>query len=127
MTLPKLIIGAAREFPIKEKFTLLAEVDLDISTDGKRNVLIKGDPFSIDPHFGAELSYLKMIFFRFGFGNFQKVPNVDGKDEFTFQPTLGIGVQIDRLSVDYAYTDIGNQSVALYSHIFSLKYSIDKK
>jgi hypothetical protein len=127
LTLPKLIIGAAREFPIKEKFSVLAEIDFDISTDGKRNVLIKGDPFSIDPHLGAELSYEKMIFFRFGFGNFQKVPDFEGKDEFTFQPNLGIGVHIDRLSVDYAYTDIGDQSIALYSHIFSLKYSIDKK
>lgn len=127
LTLPKLIVGVAREFSIKEKFSVLAEMDLDISTDGKRNVLLKGDPFSIDPHLGAELAYQKMIFFRFGFGNFQKVPNVDNKEEFTFQPNLGIGVHIDRLSVDYAYTDIGDQSIALYSHIFSLKYSIDKK
>ena len=74
-----------------------------------------------------KFSYEKMIFFRFGFGNFQKVPDFEGNDEFTFQPNLGIGVHIDRLSVDYAYTDIGDQSIALYSHIFSLKYSIDKK
>lgn len=126
LTLPKIIIGAAREFTIKDKLTAIAEIDFDISTDGKRNVLIKGDPFSIDPHLGIELAYQKMIFFRFGFNNFQEVPDETGKDSFEFQPAMGLGIQIDRLTVDYAYTDIGDLSSALYSHIFSLKYSIDK-
>lgn len=125
LTLPKLIIGAARKFPIKERFSVLAEIDLDITTDGKRNVLIKGDPFSIDPHFGAEFGYNDLVFFRFGFNNFQKIPNVEGKDEFSFQPNLGLGIQIERLSVDYAYSGIGDQSF-LHSHIFSLKLNIDK-
>ncbi|MFH2143598.1 MAG: hypothetical protein ABIJ97_14325 [Bacteroidota bacterium] len=126
VTLPKLLIGVSRIFMISEKFDLLAEIGLDISTDGKRNVLIKGDPLSGDPHAGLELDYMKIAYLRIGTMNFQEVPDLD-KTEFTFQPSIGLGVQLfNRLTIDYAFTDISDQSIALYSHVISLSYSIDK-
>jgi hypothetical protein len=40
---------------------------------------------------------------------------------------IGIGINIkDKLIIDYALTDLGNQSIALYSNIFSLKFNINK-
>jgi hypothetical protein len=51
VTLPKAIFGVARSFRFSEdKFGILAALDLDVTFDVKRNVLIKGDPISIDPH-----------------------------------------------------------------------------
>ncbi|MFB6306910.1 MAG: hypothetical protein ABEH43_07975, partial [Flavobacteriales bacterium] len=44
ITLPRLILGASRTFNFGKKFSLLTEIDLNITTDGKRNVLITGDP-----------------------------------------------------------------------------------
>jgi len=52
----------------------------------------------------------------------------DNTKHYTFQPNIGLGVVImDVLSIDYAFTDIGNQSIALYSNVFSLKYSFNSK
>ena len=50
LTMPRVILGASRDFTLKENINLLVEVNTDITTDGKRNVLLSGNPFSIDPH-----------------------------------------------------------------------------
>ncbi len=127
LTLPKFILGAGRKFTIYNKFSVFPVIDADISTDGKRNVLIKGKPFSIDPHLGVELSYANIVFLRGGIGNIQKETNINDKKVTTVQPNIGIGVNIKNLIfIDYALTDIGNSSIALYSNIFSLKVNLDK-
>ena len=93
LTLPKVILGIGREVKISNKFSALGEIDFDFSTDGKRNVLITGDPVSIDPHMGVEVGYSKMVFLRLGVGNFQKVTDILKNDKITYQPNFGIGIQ----------------------------------
>ncbi|MFA6400044.1 MAG: PorV/PorQ family protein [Salinivirgaceae bacterium] len=124
ITLPRFILGAARTFNFGKKWGALAEINLDLSTDGKRNVLLKGDPFSIDPHLGVEFHYQKLIFLRAGIGNIQQ--EYEGGKHTTLQPNMGIGISYRDFSVDYALTDLGNLSAAGYSHVFSLTYSFDK-
>lgn len=128
VTLPKMIIGAAYIWNISDKFKLLSEVNVDISTDGRRNVLIPGDPFSIEPHLGLEFGFMDVVFFRAGFGNIQKYYNVENNNEYMMQFNLGLGVKIkDSFQIDYALTDIGNQSIAIYSNVFSIKVNFNKK
>lgn len=128
ITLPKLLLGVARNFSFyQNKISLLTEIDFDATFDGKRNVLIKSNPVSIDPHFGIEAGYMNIVFLRMGIGNIQQATDVTGKNVTTIQPNLGIGVKIKKVTIDYALTDIGDQSVALYSNVFSLKLDIDKK
>lgn len=128
ITMPKLLLGVAKDFKISDSFGLLIEADLDLTFDGKRNVAISGDPISIDPHMGLEVDYKDMVFFRAGVKDFQKIPNLDYEDEITFLPTLGLGLRLfDRLGIGYALADVGKQSgVGLYSNIIYLQYSIDK-
>ena len=126
LTMPKLLLGAAFKYDINDKFGVLTEIDGDISFDGKRNTLIKSNFASIDPHWGAEVNYKKIVFLRMGIGNFQKVNDFDNKESMSFQPNIGLGLKIKSLEIDYALTDIGNQSIALYSNVFSLRYSINK-
>ena len=126
VTLPKLLLGTARKFDFTKKISLLAEVNFDATFDGRRNVLIKTKIFSVDPHFGLEASYMNFIFLRAGVGNYQKYTDDTGAIVHTFQPNIGIGVKIKSFTIDYALTDIGDQSVALYSNIFSLKFDIYK-
>jgi len=127
LTMPKFILGASRKFTFFDKFSVLPVIDADISTDGKRNVLIEADPFSIDPHMGLELSYSNIVFLRGGIGNIQKETDITNKKVTTVQPNLGVGVNIkDLVYIDYALTDIGNCSIALYSNIFSLKVNLNK-
>lgn len=126
-TLPRLILGTAYETNITEKIGLLAEVDLNLTTDGKRNVLVSADPVSIDPTIGLEANYKKAIFLRTGVGNIQKTTNFDGTQQYQFQPNLGLGLKIKNFSIDYALTNIGNQSDGLYSNVFSIRLDFDKK
>ncbi|MDQ3190044.1 MAG: PorV/PorQ family protein [Bacteroidota bacterium] len=126
VTLPKLILGAARTYTIKEKFTILAEANFDLTFDRKRNVLIKSNVVSIDPHLGMEFGYGGFVFFRAGMGNIQNVTDLDNNRETSIQPNLGLGVKIKSITIDYALTSIG-ESVALYSNIFSLKFDINRK
>ena len=127
ITLPKLILGAARTYNIRKKFTLLAEADLDFTFDRKRNVLIRSNAVSIDPHMGLELGYGGFVFLRAGFGNIQQVTDLDKNISTSIQPNMGLGVKIKNITIDYALTDIGYQSVALYSNIFSLKFDINRR
>ncbi len=126
VTLPKVILGVAKNIRISKKFNALGEVNFDLSTDGKRNVLITGDPVSIDPHAGVEVGYDNLIFLRLGVGNFQKVTDIYANDKISYQPNFGIGIKFKGVSLDYAMSDIGDQSEALYSNIFSLKFDFNK-
>lgn len=128
LTLPRVILGAGRHFDFGKKFTGLVALDADMTFDGMRNVLIKSDPISLDPHLGLEFGYNNLVFLRGGFGNFQQERNMEGARHWTFQPNLGVGVVIRKMvTIDYALTDIGNASVALYSNVFSLKFNINGK
>lgn len=126
ITAPKLLLGAARKFDFNSKISLLSEVNFDATFDGKRNVLIKTKVISMDPHFGLEASYMNIVFLRAGMGNYQVYTDDVGKKVRTFQPNIGIGVRVKAFTIDYALTDIGDQSVALYSNVFSLKVDINK-
>ena len=127
LTLPKLILGVSKEFHLKNNINFLIELNNDITTDGKRNVLISGNPFSIDPHIGGEFNIKDIIFIRGGIGNVQKTPDLTGKMIYTIQPNLGIGINIKGVDIGYALTDIGDVSVAEYSNIFSLKFNLNPK
>lgn len=127
LTLPKVIMGVSREFPVYKKISGMAEIDLDFTFDGKRHVLIEGDPISIDPHLGIEIKYDQLVFVRFGVGNIQREKDFYNSEFLTFQPNFGIGIQFKGVSIDYALTDIGDNSLALYSNVFSLRYSFNRK
>lgn len=128
ITLPKLMTGAARRFEFwNSRMSLITEIDLDMTFDGKRNVLLRSNAVSIDPHWGFELGYHNLIFVRGGIGNIQQSTDVIGRYITTWQPNIGVGLKLKALSLDYALTDIGDRSVALYSNVFSLKLDINRK
>ncbi len=123
ITLPRLILGASKQFSLTDKINLLAELDIDLTFDGKRNVLIRSKSINVDPHIGIEASYNQLVYLRMGLNNFQQETDFNQSKIWTFQPNLGLGIQYKNFRLDYALTDIGNQSIARYSNIFSLGYS----
>ncbi len=124
LTLPKMILGAEFKTPIKNEFYFSSEINVDLNTDGRRNVLIRTSPVSVDPNLGIEFGYGKFAAIRLGVGNMQWVKNSDLTETISFQPNIGLGVGFKNVKIDYAYTDIGDASVALYSHVFSLKIGL---
>ena len=61
-----------------------------------------------------------MVYLRGGVGNFQNELQFDNTKKLSFQPNLGVGFKYKGIAIDYAITDIGDQSVALYSNVFRL-------
>ncbi|MCB0630412.1 MAG: PorV/PorQ family protein [Saprospiraceae bacterium] len=122
ITRPQLILGGAYRLDFG-KSGLRPELNLVITTDGKRNTLISADPFSIDPAFGLEYDYKGVVFLRGGLSQFQQELDLDGMEQMTMRPSLGVGLLISRLSIDYAFSDIGDQE-SRFSHIISLRLDI---
>ena len=124
ITIPKLQLGASKLIDIKNDYTLLAALDLIIKFE-ENNDIISTNFASINPALGLELGYFDLVFLRLGMGNFQNELQFDNSKEVSFQPNFGIGFKYRSIEMDYAFTDIGNQSVALYSNIFSLKFDLN--
>lgn len=120
ITIPKLQIGIAKLYRFHYDYTLEAELDLNVRFE-QNNDVISTSFASINPALGFEFGYVDMIYLRTGVGNFQNELQIDNSEDLTFQPSFGVGFKYKGIQVDYAFTDIGDQSVALYSNVFSLK------
>ena len=124
ITIPKLQLGVSKEMDIKNSYTLLVALDLILKFE-ENNDIISTNFASINPALGIEFGYLDLVFLRLGMGNFQNELQFDNSKELSFQPNFGIGFKYKSIEMDYAFTDIGNQSIALYSNIFSLKFDLN--
>lgn len=120
ITIPKLQLGIAKSFTLRYDFDFKTELDLNMRFT-QTNDLVSTSAVSFSPAFGFEVGYLKLVYLRGGVGNFQNVEQFDGHKEIGFQPSYGVGFQYRGIHIDYAFTDIGDQSVALYSNVFSVK------
>ncbi|TXE12014.1 PorV/PorQ family protein [Seonamhaeicola algicola] len=120
ITIPKLQIGISKKFNFNYDYTLLAAANLNVRFE-ENNDIISTSFASVNPALGFEFGYIDMVYLRAGMGNFQNELQIDNSEQLTFQPSFGLGFKYNGIQVDYAFTDIGDQSVALYSNIFSLK------
>lgn len=128
MTAPRLILASSYNFNISDNLKLIAEADLDFTFDGKRNTIISGNPVSVDPHIGVEAGIKDVFFVRGGITNFQKAlkdgDTTNQKKVWIYQPSLGAGFKLGTVNIDYAFTNLANQSHPLYTHVFSLKINL---
>ncbi len=125
LTLPRIVFAASKKWDINQNFTFLSELDAAVTTDGRRNVLVVGDPFSIDPSLGLELGFKDIVYVRTGLSNTQRVTDINDKVSYSIQPNIGIGLKFKGIALDYALTDIGDASVALFSNVFSLRFNLN--
>ena len=123
ITMPKAQLGIAKKFEFHYDYTLLAAVNLNMQF-ARTNDVIASDAVSIDPAVGFEFGYTDLVFLRAGLGNFQNVQQLDGSTKVNFQPNIGLGFKYKGIQIDYALTDLGDQSAALYSNIFSVKVDL---
>jgi len=128
LTAPRLVLGVARDFKFSEKLSLLAEANIDITFDGKRNTVLSADPVSADPKLGLELNVNNVFYLRGGINNFQRAlsdgDTVNQKKVWIYQPSAGAGFRIGTVTIDYAFANLANQSNSLFTHVFSLKVDL---
>lgn len=131
LTAPQLIVGGAYNLKINNTLRLLTEANLNLTFDGRRNTILSTKTVSIDPRLGMELSVKNVFFVRGGINNFQRA--LDESDStnthkvWIYQPSIGAGFKISNVQIDYAFTNLANQSNPLYTHVFSLKLDLKKK
>lgn len=131
LTAPRLFLGASYAREISENLTLQGELNLDLTFDGKRNVLLRSTTVNMDPRLGLELGYKKMLYGRVGVYNFQQGlkdgDTTNQKKVWIYQPGLGVGFKLKEVDIDYAFTNLANQSNPLYTHVFSLRFNLKRK
>ena len=132
ITLPRIIGGFAKTWE-KNNWMFLAELDANITLDGKRNTLVKTNLLSIDPYVGGEIGYNisdeNKVYFRTGLNNYQQYTNNNGKKVPSIMPNVGVGITLGKFTIDYALTNlsaVAGSGPSLYSNVFSLKLAIDK-
>lgn len=127
LTLPRLILAGYKKIDLGKKgIYASAELDLDITTDGKRNTILKSNLFSLDPHLGVQFGFKEYVSLRGGISNLQQITSINEKKSYNIQPNIGIGLNFKNFYLDYAFTDVGDASVALYSHVISLRIKLNK-
>jgi hypothetical protein len=131
LTAPQLIFGGSYSFRFDKRVSLLVEADVDATFDGRRNTVVSGNPVSLDPRLGLELSFKDVFFVRAGINNFQQV--LDDRDTtntrkiWIYQPGIGAGFKVGDVQIDYAFTNLANQSYPLYTNVFSLRVDLRQK
>ena len=123
ITMPKAQFGVSKRFDLHNETSLLASGNLNMQFT-QTNDLINSNLVSVDPALGLEFNYTDLVFVRAGVGNFQNVTQIDNTKKVGFQPNIGLGFRYKGIQIDYALTDLGDQSAALYSNIFSLKVDL---
>lgn len=130
MTAPRLILGVARAFQLGKKTSLLAEANFDVTFDGQRNTVISANPVSVDPKVGLEVGFSNVVFLRAGINNFQRAladgDTLNQKKVWIYQPSAGAGFKIQNVRIDYAFTNLANQSSPLFTHVFSLAFNLSE-
>jgi hypothetical protein len=125
LTAPRTILGAAYNFGVSKKVNLLAEVNVDLTFDGQRNTLLSSKAVSADPKLGLECNINEIFYLRAGINNFQKAladgDTLNQKKVWIYQPSAGAGFKISNVTIDYAFSNLANQSNPLFTHVFSLR------
>jgi hypothetical protein len=125
VTVPRIVTGIGKRANFN-KLSVLTELDFVTTFDGFRNTLIRSSSASIDPMLGVEVSYANIVFLRGGLGNIQDVKEEKGLVRKTIQPSVGVGLRIKMIYLDYALSNVGEQ-VGLKSNVFTLRVDINKK
>jgi hypothetical protein len=131
ITAPSLVIGGGYDIRISRSINISPEASFNVTFDGKRNTVIAGNTISLDPHIGVEASVKNVFFIRAGITNCQQGladgDTLNQRRVWIYQPSLGAGFKIKSITIDYAFTNLANQSSPLYTNVFSLRLGLKGK
>jgi hypothetical protein len=123
LVLPVARLGAATDITLTDDVTVGVGLDLDLAFENQAYTLNAGD-LSLRPRIGTEVSYRGIVALRAG------ISDVIVSDRFGTQitPTVGAGLNMGALSLDYGFGDFGGlQSDLGYSHRVSVRYTLERE
>lgn len=120
LVLPVVRLGSGLIVPVSSQSTLTFGLDVDIAFDGQQaNAFNLGD-LSFHPRLGGEFSFRNLVALRAGVNRIAQTENY-GLD---IVPSVGAGIRLGPLSVDYGFGDFGGLVSDLgYSHRISVHFT----
>jgi hypothetical protein len=123
LVMPVARLGAATDLALTDDLSLGVGADLDLAFEGQAYSANIGD-LAFRPRLGTELSYRGIVALRAG------ISDVIVSDRFGTQitPTVGAGLNMGTLALDYGFGDFGGlQSDLGFSHRVSLRYTLQRE
>ncbi|MFU8812170.1 MAG: PorV/PorQ family protein [Balneolaceae bacterium] len=118
--LPTVKAGVGRLFDFDD-IQLTAAADVDIRFENRRTFFINMGRVSFEPHIGVEGTYLQRLSLRAGVTDFTTDPD----NRLFMSPTLGAGLHLGSVFIDYGFSNFGGQASVLgLSHRISLRVTI---
>lgn len=120
LVLPVVRLGSGLIVPVSSQSTLTFGLDVDIAFDGQQaNAFNLGD-LSFHPRLGGEFSFRNLVALRAGINRIAQTDSY-GLD---IVPSVGAGIRLGPLSVDYGFGDFGGLVSDLgYSHRISVHFT----
>lgn len=120
LVLPVIRLGSGWRIPLRSQSTVTFGLDLDVAFDGQQaNAFNLGD-LSFHPRLGAEFSFRNLVALRAGVNRIAQTETY-GLD---LVPSVGAGVRLGPLSIDYGFGDFGGLVSDLgYSHRISAHFT----
>lgn len=120
LVLPVVRLGSGLIVPVSSQSTLTFGLDVDIAFDGQQaNAFNLGD-LSFHPRLGGEFSFRNLVALRAGVNRIAQTEDY-GLD---IVPSVGAGIRLGPLSVDYGFGDFGGLVSDLgYSHRISVHFT----
>jgi len=110
---PTMKIGSAYLFDVPGG-QFAPAVDVDVRFEGRSFASIAHvGPISLDPHVGGEYQFKNLIAIRVGYSDVKQL-------------TLGAGIRLPKLNIDYSYATFGNGTDQLgSSHRISMQFTLE--
>ena len=120
LVLPVVRLGSGLVVPVSSQSTLTFGLDVDIAFDGQQaNAFNLGD-LSFHPRLGGEFLFRNLVALRAGINRIAQTDSY-GLD---IVPSVGAGIRLGPLSVDYGFGDFGGLVSDLgYSHRISAHFT----
>ncbi len=131
--IPSTTMGISRDWEVNKKLVLRSELDLFIQWAHRSSAIISTPVASLSPGLGAEIIYKKILFFRAGLYNFQKIKYFSNDsstvvtNKINFFPSIGIGLRYHKIIIDYTFQNVFNQAVPLQSHFITVRFPLNPK
>ncbi len=111
---PTLKVGSAYSLDVPGGHFLPA-VDLDVRFEGRKFASVAHiGPISIDPHVGGEYEFRNLVALRIGYSDVKQL-------------TLGAGLHLPKLNIDYSFVKFDAQDQLGSSHRISILFTLENE
>ena len=114
---PTLKLGAAYRWDIFSDFdhVILPAIDADLRFENRGSISeVHAGPVSADFHFGLEYEFKRLVALRIGYNDVKML-------------TIGAGVHLPRLNIDYAFQSFNNQDQLGNTHRVSFTLTLEQE